>query len=199
MKEKLKTFWTKLEPVHGIIYFMLILACCHFFWKFTVTGDESDTLVTFFGIDISAPFNQMTKWVTAGVAQALSWFGIHFHLHGTSIIFHSGSGIKVVWGCNGLKQMYIFFCIIAFYYGSWKHKLWYIPAGLAVVHLFNIFRLVVIAAVVKNHPNYFDFLHTYFFKYLFYGVIFLMWMIWDMKFCDFRLSDVRHPTNSDVK
>ena len=182
MKEKLKNLWAKLEPVRGVIYFMLILTCCHFFWKFTVIGDESDTVVTFFGIDISAPFIRMTEFVTAGVVRVISWLGIPFHLHGTSIIFPAGTGIKIIWGCNGLKQMYIFFCIIAFYYGSWKHKLWYIPAGLVVVHLFNIFRLAVIAIVVKDNPQYFDFLHTYLFKYMFYGLIFLMWVIWDKKF-----------------
>jgi len=196
MKNKIKNLWAKYAPVHGIIYFMLILACCHFFWKFTVTGEESDTLVTFFGIDISAPFNRMTGWVTANVASTLSWIGIHFHLRGTSILFHGNNGIEIIWGCNGLKQMYIFFCIIAFYAGSWRHKLWYIPAGLVVVHLFNIFRLTVIAAVVRNHPEYFNLMHTYLFKYLFYGVIFLMWMIWDKKFatCDSHIRKSNYIT-----
>ena len=179
MKTKLSSLWAKLEPAHGILYFMLILACCHFFWKFTVVGDESDTLVTFFGIDLSAPFNHMTGTVAAGVARTLTWLGIPHHLHGTSIYFTANTGIKIIWGCNGLKQMYIFLCIIAFYSGSWRHKLWYIPAGIIAVHLFNLFRLTAIAAAVKDHPQYFDFLHTYLFKYLFYGIIFLMWALWD--------------------
>ncbi|MDR0871959.1 MAG: exosortase/archaeosortase family protein [Prevotellaceae bacterium] len=182
MKTKLKNLWLWLSPAHGVIYFMVILAICHFFWKFTVTGEESDTFVTFFGLDISAPFNRMTEFVTANVARVLSWLGIPFHLHETAIVFPTNNGIHIVWGCNGLKQMYIFFCIIAFYCGSWKHKLWYIPAGLVMVHLFNIFRLVIISVVVKDHPEYFNFLHAYLFKYLFYGFIFLMWVLWEERF-----------------
>jgi len=49
----------KIVPYNGVIYFVVILLASHFFWKFTVLGDESDTLVTFFGLDISAPFNYL--------------------------------------------------------------------------------------------------------------------------------------------
>ena len=45
-----------IEPYSGIIYFVVLLMLSHFFWKFTVIGNETETVVTFFGMNISAPF-----------------------------------------------------------------------------------------------------------------------------------------------
>jgi exosortase/archaeosortase family protein len=59
--------------------------------------------------------------------------------------------------------------------------LWYIPLGLVLVYLFNIFRISSIAAVIEQHPDWFKFTHEYFFKYLFYGLIFGMWVLWEEK------------------
>ena len=92
------------------------------------------------------------------------------------------SSIQVVWGCSGIKQAYVFFCIIAFYKGPWKHKLWYIPMGLVLVYLFNNFRIIFIMAIMKNSPEQFDLWHEHIMKYAFYGLIFILWVIWNEKF-----------------
>ncbi|NDV47058.1 hypothetical protein D0T49_08365 [Paludibacter sp. 221] len=182
MKSKKNIFPEKLEPYKGIIYFVIILLISNYFWKFTVKGDESDTLVTFFGLDISAPFIYMSKHFADMTAKVLQFFGSDVILgNHNNLYFDTGYGVRIVWACTGIKQAYIFTCIIAFTRGPWKKKLWYIPMGILIVYLFNLFRLTVITACVKNHFDWFDFLHEGLFKYIFYGVIFLMWVIWDEK------------------
>ncbi len=172
----------ELAPYAGIIYFVVILLLSHFFWKIFVQGDESDSLVLFFGLDISAPFVWMSKHIASLTASILNFFGQQVTLEPGNIIRHEeGSGVRIVWACTGLKQAYIFFCIIAFYRGPWQKKLWYIPLGLVVVYLFNLFRIVFITGYIKNNPEAFDFLHEHLFKYIFYAVIFLMWVIWEEK------------------
>ncbi len=184
MKEKLIEYWKKLEPIHGIIYFVMILAVSHFFWKFTVIGDESNSNVTFFGLNISAPF----VWATENVAKISFYFlknWIHLPVmlfHKILLVFDNHLVISIVWGCSGVKQMYIYACIIAFYRGPWKQKLWYIPAGLLLIYGFNIFRITIISWISYYNYSYFHFLHGYFFKYLFYGFIFLLWVLWEEKF-----------------
>lgn len=169
----------KIEPYKGVLYFMIILIVSHFFWKFNVLGDESDTIVTFWGLDISAPFNSMANHVALLVHKILNFIGYHQVMEPNNIMrYDNGNAARIVWACTGLKQAYIFTCIIGFYYGSLKNKLWYIPLGLIVVYLFNIFRIVVVVAVMYNHKRYFDFVHEELFKYLFYGVIFIMWVFW---------------------
>jgi len=183
MKEKLLHIWKKLEPVHGVIYFVVILLCCHFFWKYTVIGDESDQQVTFFGLNISVPFVAMTNNLTNVVAYFLrNWLNVSFIVHENIIHFSNHIAVAIVWACSGLKQMYIYFCIIAFYKGPWKHKLWYIPMGLLIAYLFNIFRITFISYMAYTNIHTVDFLHNHLFKYLFYGIIFLLWVIWEEKF-----------------
>lgn len=175
-------FPAKLAAFKGVFYFFVILFVSHFFWKFTMLGDESDAIVTFFGMDLSAIFN----WMSAHVAKVshawLSFLGYEVKLEPNNIItYANGVAVKIVWACSGFKQAYIFTVIIAFYYGPWLKKLWYIPAGLVIVYLYNIFRIVAIIALIENNPKNFALLHEGVFKYIYYGVIFLMWVLWEEK------------------
>ncbi|MCL1868772.1 MAG: exosortase/archaeosortase family protein [Paludibacter sp.] len=179
-----KSIFGKYEHYSGIIYFVVILAVAHFLWKFFVIGDESDSLVTFLGIDVSAPFRFMVRHIAMVCNKIINFLGFGSVLRfGNNIWFPDvQQGIRIVWGCTAIKQSYIFICIIAFYRGPWQKKLWYIPAGLAVIYLFNIFRISIIAIIVKSHPQWFYFVHEIFLKLLFYFVIFLMWVLWEEKF-----------------
>jgi hypothetical protein len=42
----------------------------------------------------------------------------------------------------------------------------------------------MIAVLTKGHPDYFEFLHGYVFKYMFYGMISVLWWIFYVKFSD---------------
>lgn len=169
-----------IERHRGVIYFAVILLVSHFFWKFSVIGDESDDVVTFFGADLSAIFQWKSTHVAEVTAYMLDVAGYDVTLEpGNTIRHDNGIPVRVVWACSGLKQAYIFFVIIAFYSGPWKQKMWFLPAGLIIVYLFNIFRITFIVAVIRNHPDQFDLLHEHVFKYIYYGVIFLMWVYWE--------------------
>ena len=169
-----------IEPYSGIIYFVVLLMLSHFFWKFTVLGDETETVVTFFGMNISAPFNLMADHVAKVTTRMLEIMGYSISLSADNVVRHDNNvAVHVVWACTGLKQAYIFVCIIAFYRGTLKNKLWFIPLGLLVVYLFNIFRIVAITALIKENPEWFYILHEHVFKYLFYVIIFGMWIFWE--------------------
>lgn len=170
----------KLRPYSGVIYFMVVLVCAHFFWKITVRGDETDTIVTFFGLNISAPFNFMAAHVAKMTAIVLQFWGFDLQQFDNNVLRHeNGVAVRIVWSCTGLKQAYIFVCLIAFYNRNLNRKLWYIPIGLLVIYLVNILRIAAITALVKIYPEYFELLHEYIFKYLFYVILFGMWVLWD--------------------
>ena len=171
-----------LAPFSGVIYFIVILVVCHFFWKFTVIGDESDSTVTFFGLDISAPFTFMADHVLRAVKYFVNLSDHKIVRYPDNVLqYENGNAVRIVWACTGIKQAYIFFCIIAFYRGPITKKLWYIPLGIAITYLFNIFRITAITEIIYNHYNWFDFVHKHLFKYLFYGLIFGMWVFWEEK------------------
>ena len=188
MKRPSLNFPEKLEPYKGVIIFFVILMGTNLFWKYDVQGDESltvNSLVTFWGLDISAPFTWMAYHVAHVTVFLLHLTGSKVVLEPSNILrYPNGNSVLIIWACTGIKQAYICFCILAFSRGSLLKKLWYIPLSLLVVYFFNIFRIVFIVASIENHPGWFNFLHLYAFKYVFYGLIFLMWVFWEEKFVE---------------
>lgn len=84
--------------------------------------------------------------------------------------------------CNGLTLFALFTFFIIAYPGSWKHKLWFIPAGITVIHFLNIIRIAALCVIVQKSPEWLDFNHTYLFQVFMYGFIFLLWYVWIKKF-----------------
>jgi exosortase/archaeosortase family protein len=110
--------------------------------------------------------------------------GLEFLKDGLKMTFVANNGyILVSSGCSGLKIFLQFIVLMILFSGPWKHKLWFIPAGLVIIHLTNIFRIVGLAQVTISFPQYWNFSHDYFFRPLFYVVIFTMWVIWVEYFC----------------
>jgi len=178
-------FPKKLIPYKGVILFAVILMLSNFFWKYNVLGDEANDInstVTFWGLDISAPFIWMAHHVAHASESVLKLFGSNVMMKtGNILSYPNGNSVIIIWACTGLKQAYIYICILAFARGPWLKKLWYIPLSLLVIYAFNIFRIAFIVACIENHSDWFEFLHLYFFKYIFYGIIFLMWVFWEEK------------------
>ena len=192
MKIPSSIFPEKLEPYKGVILFFVVLMGTNLFWKYNILGDESmkaDSMVTFWGMDISAPFTWMALHVASVTTGILHFFGSGVILEHSNILRHTnGNSVLIIWACTGIKQAYICFCILAFSRGPWTKKLWYIPLSLIVVYIFNIFRITFIVACIENHPTWFQFLHLYAFKYVFYGIIFLMWVYWEEKIVGMKKS-----------
>ena len=168
-----------LKPYTDIILFVVALLAANYFWKFTVLGDESGIQVTWLGLDITRPFDAMAHHITSIVYGLLSLTNEHVHFLEPNILrFDTGTSTKIVWSCTALKQSFIWIVIMLVARGSWLRKLWFIPLGLACAYLFNILRIALIAMSIEHHPEWFDFLHEYLFKYLFYGMLFGLWLWW---------------------
>ena len=175
------------EPYTDVIIFMVTLLAANYFWKFTVSGDENGDLVTWFGLDITAPFEFMACHIASVVYWLVSLFrDTAFMTDPHTIHFTSGSGTTIIWGCTALKQSFIWFWLIATV-RPWNFqlstinfqlsKLWYIPLGWLCCYLFNILRIFLIALFIEYHPECFHLLHDYIFKYLFYAMLFGLWVI----------------------
>ena len=175
------------EPYTDVIIFMVTLLAANYFWKFTVSGDENGDLVTWFGVDITAPFEFMACHIASVVYWLVSLFrDTAFMTDPHTIHFTSGSGTTIIWGCTALKQSFIWFWLIATV-RPWNFqlstinfqlsKLWYIPLGWLCCYLFNILRIFLIALFIEHHPEWFHLLHDYIFKYLFYAMLFGLWVI----------------------
>ena len=84
--------------------------------------------------------------------------------------------------CASLKQWMHWIFLMLLFPGPWKHKLWYIPAGLVIIEWTNVVRICGILLMQIPWPNSFHLAHDYIFKIFFYLIIFLMWVLWVEKF-----------------
>jgi len=90
--------------------------------------------------------------------------------------------IHINQSCSAVKQFMQWLVLMILYPGPWKHKLWYIPAGILVLHLTNVFRIVGLSVVLLKWPAYWDWSHDWVFRPFFYVVIFAMWVLWVERF-----------------
>lgn len=168
-----------LRPYKDILLFVVCLLGANCVWKGCIAGDEELNTVTLLGHDITCIFSSMASHIAQRAAAicGLVTDSVHY-VAPYSIRFDSGFGTRIVWSCTPVKQAFIWLIIMLFASGKWQHKLWYIPAGALFIWCFNILRIALIDLLCEHHPDMFVFWHVYFFKYLFYGMIFLLWLLW---------------------
>ena len=93
--------------------------------------------------------------------------------------------------CASLKQWMHWIFLMVLFPGPWKHKLWYIPAGLVIIEWTNVVRICGVLMMQIPWPNSFHLAHDYIFKFFFYFVIFLMWVLWVEKFYNPTLTKTK--------
>ena len=103
--------------------------------------------------------------------------------HDVQVVGIDGSsGVWVGSNCNAISLFILFVSFVIAYPGKIKHKLWYIPLGIILVHFLNIFRVVALAIIALKAPHTLGFNHTYTFTFLVYAFIFYLWILWANKF-----------------
>jgi exosortase family protein XrtF len=129
----------------------------------------------------------ITGWVTTQTSDLLGLMGWDTVVSNqirkaTSNIIYEGRSILAVFeGCNGVNVMIIFVSFLLAFGPYTKKLMWFIPAGLGVIHIFNLFRIFLLFFVSIEMPRYMYFTHKYFFTAILYVVIFLMWIYWLQK------------------
>lgn len=127
------------------------------------------------------------EWGSGGLLKQSVWLlqamGIDLvHIDQTIYANNYEAFVSVLPECTTLKQWMHWIVIMGFFTGPCKHKLWYIPLGIGAIHLTNLLRITGLLLIQIPFPTKFHFFHDYFFKTLFYAVIFLMWVVWNEKF-----------------
>lgn len=164
-----------------VALFMATLFLANWFWKWMIHGDEAGVgAVTCFGWDVTALFDAYARHITAVVYAVVHTFRDTLYMvNDVTMRFVDGGGTHIVWSCTPLKQMFIWFCLMLTTpnYLNWN-KLWFIPLGFLFIHIVNLARIIAITFFMEFHPDWFELLHTYIFKYLFYGLMFLFWVLY---------------------
>src|SRR5690606_16923925 len=94
----------------------------------------------------------------------------------------AGTVLNVFEGCNGLNVMIVFVAFLVAFGGPIKKMAWFIPAGLLIIHVFNLLRIALLYYVATHFEQYFYFFHKYLFTAILYAVVFALWIVWVSKF-----------------
>lgn len=117
-----------------------------------------------------------SAWITEHI------FRIDIRTIDEIMYFSNNRAVEVNGTCSGLKQFYQWTILIVLFPGPWKKKLWFIPTGILVIHIVNILRIAILAAIMNWNPEVWKFTHDWILRPFFYVVIFAMWMIWEEKY-----------------
>ncbi len=92
------------------------------------------------------------------------------------------SFVRIVEGCNAISVM-ILFCafIIAFSGQLWK-TIMFLVAGIFLIHILNVARIVILILGLLYIPEYEHVMHDIVFPLFIYGIVFVLWVIWINKF-----------------
>lgn len=90
--------------------------------------------------------------------------------------------LNVYEGCNGLNVMIVFVAFLVAFGGPLKKMVWFTIIGLIIIHFANLGRLSLLYYVAQHFENYFYFVHKYFFTAILYLVVFMLWIIWAVRF-----------------
>lgn len=207
-----KVFPKRLLPFKDIIWFLCLFLIFEFIWKLCVHQGEDERILLVLGKDLTHYTFDISLWT----AKAVYWllhdvFGYtDLHMQGITLYFNGSIPIDIIWGCTGLKQLFMFTFILGLYFGPIKKKLWYIPLSLLILVVINILRLAIIFIIIKDpfpewfisvnewynnrvwdntrdtyllfYKDWFNVFHRDIFTWIYYdGVIFILWLIWEEK------------------
>lgn len=163
----------KLQPIVDVAIFAIITLFFHYIWWHGLKS----FLLNF------ASFKQMEAFLAHQVFLPSAWIVEHIlrypiQAFDNTLFFENNGYVAVVGSCSGLKQFYQWTVLMLLFPGPWKKKLWFIPSGIIIIHIVNIFRIVVLSVVVVHWPQNWDFIHEWILRPFFYVVIFGMWVVW---------------------
>lgn len=90
--------------------------------------------------------------------------------------------LRVESGCDGVDLLALYMAFALAFPGPWKHKLWYVPLGLILVHFFNVIRVASLTVIASHSIEVMEFNHKYTFLILVYAFVFALWFFWIKKF-----------------
>lgn len=98
------------------------------------------------------------------------------------IIYFSKYLARIVEGCNAISVIILFASFIFAFSAKFKNTFLFILFGSVIVFILNIFRIALLTLGIYNYPEYEEFLHNIVFPVVIYGVVFVLWIVWVIKF-----------------
>ncbi|MDO4729247.1 MAG: exosortase family protein XrtF [Bacteroidota bacterium] len=103
----------------------------------------------------------------------------------TRLAYDDNSVARIVEGCNAVNVM-IYFVAFVFATGTNIRKtIIFSILGLISIHIINIFRIIVLSYLLHKFPAHTHITHGIIFPLIIYGFVFVLWVLWLVKFSGF--------------
>jgi len=113
----------------------------------------------------------------------LGWIGYVTETSGDRMMRITGTpGLYIGDSCNGISLFALYSIFIIAFPGKIISKFIFIPAGIIIIHLLNVLRIISLAVIETHSYSWTEFNHTYTFTIIIYACIFLLWLFWINKF-----------------
>ena len=175
----------QLKPLINVAIFAILILGFHYFFRWWAYGDNKYWPIEGLVMPIYEFLANLLYNNSVWALQHLTNY--EFTTDDSLRTIYIGKGyVAVNYGCSGFKQFLQWIVLMTFFPGPWKHKAWFIPTGLLVVHLVNVFRITSLSVflVYNQSQTDWDFTHDWILRPFFYVVMFGMWVFWVEKFVD---------------
>ncbi|MEC5172585.1 exosortase family protein XrtF [Chryseobacterium nepalense] len=149
-----------------IVYVVLLLAYQYYLNSFRYGGLD--------------PFSRL---ITEQVKDVQNYLGYPTQLYddvkGEQIYFYVRNfyPTRMVEGCNAISVMILFVAFVIAFYKGFKTFI-FILAGLVLLYIMNLFRIVGLNIVMTDHKEYGKVFHDFIFPAVIYGTVVLLWLVW---------------------
>ncbi|MBI4931933.1 MAG: archaeosortase/exosortase family protein [Bacteroidetes bacterium] len=115
--------------------------------------------------------------------KVLGWMGYATEMRGDRVMRIAGTpGLFIGDSCNGISLFALYSIFIIAFPGKIISKIIFIPAGILIIHLLNVLRVILLAIIETYSYEWTEFNHSYTFTIIIYACIFGMWLFWINKF-----------------
>jgi len=160
------------ETISFGVWFLILLAVWYFLYEVIIKPND------FYDKHVIAAIATQGKGL-------LEFFGYTTYIYDSSsngfmdfVQIANSPGVIIGSGCDGLVIIALFIIFISLFKGPLKHKLWFLPLGVFLIHCLNVLRVAILSIIVLHNPEWLAFNHDYTFVLITYGFVFLLWMVW---------------------
>lgn len=149
-----------------IVYVVLLLAYQYYLNSFRYQGLD--------------PFSRL---ITEQVKDVQNYLGYPTQLYddikGEQVYFYVKNfyPTRMVEGCNAISVMILFTAFVFAFYKGFKTFV-FMLAGLMVLYIMNLFRIVALNIVMTDYKQYGKAFHDFVFPAVIYGTVVLLWLVW---------------------
>ncbi len=118
-----------------------------------------------------------TAWVEY---QAFDLFSDGVTLTDKIVVFQ-GFAVKIIEECTGIYEVLIFVAAVLAFPTTIVKKLIGLGMGVPLLYAFNVVRIAVLILVGRYLPEWFDFMHLYFWQATLILMITSVWLLWIIK------------------